>query len=1519
MMHALRSLPRKGQQFVFKESDIVHTAWPNMKVYASPQLIADIVCVLLSRVYLRVNEVLKRSDKSGKTITWVRADCGWLLATDGGETPFLLLINNIEEAETSWAQEEAKKQRIASAVASMLVRSYSLPRCIRLARSIMKHAVTYYPDTNLTKISDEIMENIMIILGGQTALTKQKVFEYIKAAAARQSNPKKAVIDISQIIFDTICKRPTLWVKEDLNVIVTEEAQRRYDQFVMAAAMGDVETFQQFLNINQELTSLHSQLHYTALHAAAEFGKVEIINMLRGTGLSLDIRDPVRGQTALHFAGYAGRSEVALALLEAGANRQILCYSDIYPFQAAEKQGHVECREILKFLPPVMTTLTIVDVTINSISLQWDMPVLNRQFYAKIREYQVICQCTEELHPDTQKSIPDPLPILTPSLSCVFKNLISACGYRCRIRCRSVSGWSDWSEWVSITTHAYIPDTPASPEIRKVTINALYLNWYKPIRSNGADVDYYEIELRDHQSITAIEQQTALLLARHHQGTTDASERTDPTTNQLTPLIIAPATNNDPETSISPPTSPSTRSPGSRKKSDSLVAQQGGVSKMHRVVKHKDVMHLYKYLTGLEPGRPYRVRIRAHNAMGFSGWSKWSPPVAPQVGVTISAFINESKSVALQWFEPILSEQHSIECYELQLCKVIAPRSVHLHAQQYHELHHPEVFEDPSLKLKTMVDEDDEYFDDEYTLARKREAAAEAAKKQKEIEQKIQETKEKAKQLAATLHLTRDGAEAVEEGGMNEDFHTIANDIRTNRFTLSHLKAGGRYVVRVRIKLVEESHWMAWDHALRSETFATPPSIPDPPMGVQPRRRLHRPKKEELRPMSPENRQSRALLQQHSLMMMSGDVPDGVEDIFPSAPSASSLKTPTNPKKPPKGKNVTLETTSGHIQPPVMMTATNYSGYVDQDILLSHKRQRQNDRMYGVGGRSDDSSAGPNEDDRSLSWWQSQIEANEATIAVSESQLASNKSSSDLLGQTTLGTTHRTSGVLSSSSASSLHTSLASVVPDAPNLRKPNQHEPLPLSFYHHPHYPSARDNQRMEQQQHQQHYITQPIPTQPYDDNLVLPQEDAESQHSTFLMMHPAKDPGDHAHTFDMAEFMAMASVSATSLTATLPYEREDSFLHGGDSQDNSLFSPTIMQRQPMRNGLPTFEFTAPGITAQEELETQSLVTGEPMAEDAPQLFTDLWEITHDTITITWTPGDSNGENLTDCELQMAEIKTYNHQDVLCARDAFLGLHYDEERQEQLLHWTMASSDSLEDGHQRTTKTGTGGDLMRVDDMVGLQWERINDRGRFLSPSAFQVQSLLPGGVYSFRIRIGNRIGWSPWSKASAMIATYPSVAPRPPQIVYVKATFSVVLWEEVQYKQNQLTTLENQLQICTVAQQRAAKVAPPPPQSSSSQFDYSETAPVDTGDASSSGEGGGDDEHDADWRLVSTSRPLGKKEIEAFLGFDAPLYAGKNVSGAMIERLVEGRFYKVRVRVRTVVGWSPWSESSDLFRTMS
>jgi ankyrin repeat protein len=209
---------------------------------------------------------------------------------------------------------------------------------------------------NIHKIG---MEDIMISLGGKLGLTKQQLFEYIKVTASQQSNPPQAVLDIMAEINRLITFRPTQWVVNDLNVLETEEVRRKNDRFVMHAASGKLAEFQEMVENGQELTCLHSELRYTALHAAADFGQTAIVDYIITTGVSLDMKDPRKQQTALHIAAYNNRIGVIKSLLAANADRTLGDMHGTKPYMYADMQGLTDAREMLKYLPPTVIDLVV--------------------------------------------------------------------------------------------------------------------------------------------------------------------------------------------------------------------------------------------------------------------------------------------------------------------------------------------------------------------------------------------------------------------------------------------------------------------------------------------------------------------------------------------------------------------------------------------------------------------------------------------------------------------------------------------------------------------------------------------------------------------------------------------------------------------------------------------------------------------------------------------------------------------------------------------------------------------------------------------------------------------------------------------------------------------------------------------------------------------------------------------------------------------------------------------------------
>jgi hypothetical protein len=387
---------------VVADNMIIKILLSRVIIYSFPDIFSQQICYIVKGNYLKVVETYKPMESP--KLQWAKINVGWLIISDGTENKIYEICYKLTDAQKSWRLETEKQSQMASAISSMLIRSYSLPKAKRLARSLLKHAIEHYSSSlssenakerlkqsgillpgisisgksgkssskksskhsgsdqpTLMKITNQSMEDIMIILDGQIALTKQQIFEYIKASAARNSNPLQSTIDITSKMYEYMNERPTEWVTNDLPIIITEDIRIRNNQFVMTAAEGNCKKFLAFLEseIKINLLALHSELQYTALHAAADFGRVEIVELLIDTGLSLDIKDPLRGQTALHFAAYSGRADVAKLLIDYGANRELKDNEGIIPYQAAHKQGYIETREILKFIPPAVDQLEV--------------------------------------------------------------------------------------------------------------------------------------------------------------------------------------------------------------------------------------------------------------------------------------------------------------------------------------------------------------------------------------------------------------------------------------------------------------------------------------------------------------------------------------------------------------------------------------------------------------------------------------------------------------------------------------------------------------------------------------------------------------------------------------------------------------------------------------------------------------------------------------------------------------------------------------------------------------------------------------------------------------------------------------------------------------------------------------------------------------------------------------------------------------------------------------------------------
>jgi ankyrin repeat protein len=421
----------------------------SVPIREEPSRVAQIVCSQeQGHIGLVVEERVVDDTK------WLRFGCGWMCSKDSNG--FICYESTTETtAQKFWATEFDNRRRLSAATANVLVRSHSLYNARRTARQIREHCCTYRderrPLLNLPLVS---MENMMVALQASTRLKGTEIFEFIRIAASHQSDPHKSIADIAIDCENMLLRRPSEWVKDDLGVINTVDSRSRNDTFVMSAARDDLFTFEKCLNNGQELAVLHSDLQYTALHAAADFGAARIMQMLIRTGININLRDAKYGMTALHFAAQSGRIEVCKLLVEHNCDRTIQNYEGKLAYEVADYQGHTEVRQMLKHVPPEVSEVMLVSSSSSSLSITWAIPEFNEKMYAAIDEFGVMHEPTDSKRCGYGQIYDEKTNVFT------INNLPPSTGHAFRIFGKSVAGFAKPSTRVIHFTMASIPEPP---------------------------------------------------------------------------------------------------------------------------------------------------------------------------------------------------------------------------------------------------------------------------------------------------------------------------------------------------------------------------------------------------------------------------------------------------------------------------------------------------------------------------------------------------------------------------------------------------------------------------------------------------------------------------------------------------------------------------------------------------------------------------------------------------------------------------------------------------------------------------------------------------------------------------------------------------------------------------------------------------------------------------------------------------------------------------------------------------
>lgn len=483
------------------------------------------------------------------------------------------------------------------------------------------------------------------------------------------------------------------------------------------AAKGSLNGVLRCLKSGHDINATHEVLGNTALHAAAEFGHLKVVQALLQHGADINALSVNELDTALHRAAGAGRYEIVAILLKAGADKDLLTAKGETALDVAISFSKDKVIQLLGETPSIPVCS---DISWTKTSFSMTCECSGHEYLHPFEfevYYKVFQQTTNANQMNSEDNVTSEWTRINQEcdsylVQIEIDDFDPATTFLVRVRAQNQLGFSDFSRAVSITTESSTPTTPSTLECVRSSPHTLKIKWeasipngfpvqhyqarYKAIDDSGEEMsDWITLQMEISREFVTIDElkpsqlYACSIRALNSLGWSEWTDyresnslfRTEEMIEETTSAVVELKTVPKPVTRIYSTSSDSTSITvqwdvprDTCLPADSFALQvslviPGQKVDWHQVADNITTTH-YK-LEQLEPNRAYRFAVKSRNDIGWGEYITRSYPVfytKPQPSPPILSFLahkSTADSIELSW-EPCKCKSSSIT-YELRI------------------------------------------------------------------------------------------------------------------------------------------------------------------------------------------------------------------------------------------------------------------------------------------------------------------------------------------------------------------------------------------------------------------------------------------------------------------------------------------------------------------------------------------------------------------------------------------------------------------------------------------------------------------------------------------------------------------------------------------------------------------------------------------------------------------------------------------------------------------------------------